>query len=473
MPVVAHGTVVALLAGLVAAPPAVVAADRSASEATAGSERRCRTVRVKLRRDGKVVKRDGRPVYRRVRRCKRVPSPGCRFVKVKKRTKSGRVVKRHGKPVYKKVERCPPKPKPDSGPPPGPAPGPGSDPPPSPEALANRILALAPRVPGDVDLFTSVFQPSGSEGLYPGGAPMQPAGGTAPTEQEVRDQMPAFLEAWYRGDAAKVAAALAVFDDAQTQAMAPDPDLRAALASLKGTIWEPQLTEFLTGVSFNPSRYDGLPNTVFARSALEGEKFTVIVNVRYQVEHFSRKIPIWVHEIGHHDVPDTHDEERALHAVQALAWGQVLHAMPSYASADTELTRVMNSYLLRFVNSRERGSAQSEIVAPTGVGTAPGSPYDTPDFATAIAEPAQTGDTEAPPSVLQVLAGLGVQGTQYGPTLNAAFEGLNDSWLDDRGRVQISVLLQLVTVAEIAQATGLAQQQIVDTLGLQPYVATR
>jgi hypothetical protein len=34
----------------------------------------------------------------------------------------------------------------------------------------------------------------------------------------------------------------------------------------------------------------------------------------------------------------------------------------------------------------------------------------------------------------------------------------------------ISVLLQLVTVEEIAQATGLGQQQIVDTLGLQPYL---
>jgi len=299
---------------------------------------------------------------------------------------------------------------------------------------------------------------------------MDPAGGPVLTEQQIRDQMPAFLNAWYGGDAVKVDAALAVFDAAQTETMVPDPDLRAALASLKGTNWEPQLTDFLAGANFNPSRYGGLPNTVQARSALEGNKFTIIVNARYNAEHFSRKIPLWVHEIGHHDAPNTHDEERTLHAIEALAWGQVLHAHPGFAHENTELTRVLNSYLLRFLNSRAKGSPQSEIVAPTGVGTAPGSPYNTTDFASAITQPAQTGDTAAPASVLQVLAGLGVNGTQYGPALDDAFENLNDIWLDDKTRVQISVLLLLVTVDEIAQATGLSQQQITDTLELQPYL---
>ena len=145
-----------------------------------------------------------------------------------------------------------------------------------------------------------------------------------------------------------------------------------------------------------------------------------------------------------------------------------MHASPGFAYADTELTRVMNSHALRFLNSRERGSPQSEVVAPTGVGTAPGSPYDTPDFASAIREPAQTGDTPAPSSVLQVLADLGVNGTQHGPALGEAFENLNDVWLDDKARVQVSVLLQSVAPGEIAQATGLSQQRIIDTLGLQP-----
>jgi hypothetical protein len=471
--------VAAAVTGVFLVDRAGAASTSAATAATSGptaewsAVKRCRAVRVKLKRHGKVVTRNGKPVFRRVRRCKLVPSPGCRFVRDKKRTKSGKVVKRKGKPVYVKVEKCPPKPKPDSGPGPGPSPGPGPAPQPGPGGeLASRVMALDPRVPGSINLFTSVWQPSGSEGLYPSGSAMDPAGGPVLTEQQVRDQMPAFLSAWYGGDAAKVGAALAVFDDAHAETMVPDPDLRAALASLKGTIWEPQLTFFLSGANFTPSRYGGLPNTTHAKSALDvvSGKFTIIVNSRYEAEHFSTKIPIWVHEIGHHDAPDTHDEERTLHAFNALAWAQVLHAHPGFAYANTELTRVDNSYVLRFLNSREKGSPQSEIVAPTGVGTAPGSPYNTPDFATAITEPAQSGDTPAPASVLQILAGLGVTGSQYDPALNEAFQNLNDSWLDDMARVQISVLLELVTVAEIVQATGLPQQQIIDTLGLQPYV---
>jgi hypothetical protein len=58
-------------------------------------------------------------------------------------------------------------------------------------------MALDPRVPGNTNLFSSVFQPSGSEGVYPNGSPMAPAGGPVLTQQEVRDQMPAFLDAWY------------------------------------------------------------------------------------------------------------------------------------------------------------------------------------------------------------------------------------------------------------------------------------
>jgi hypothetical protein len=448
------------------------------SGAHAGTGKRCKRVRVKVKRGGKVVRRNGKPVFRKVRRCKRVPSPGCRFVKVKKR-RNGKVVKRRGKPIYIRVERCPPKPKPVPGPQPAPAPGAGPQPGPGPtpgpepaEALANRVMALDPRVPGDIGLFSSVFQPSGSEGLYPGGSPMAPAGGPVLTEQQVRGQMRPFLNAWYGGDAARVSAALAVFDAAQAKTMVPDPDLRAALASLEGTIWEPQLSYFLTGARFTPARYGGLPNTVHARSALDAVsgKFTIIVNSRYEAEHFARKIPIWVHEIGHDDAPDTHHEERTLHGLNALAWGQVLHASPGYAHANTELTRVMNSYVLRFLNSREKGSPQSEIVAPTGIGTAPGSPYDTPDVATAIAEPAQSGNTPAPASVLHIVARLGVSGTQFGPALNEAFANLNDAWLDDAARVRISVLLQLVTVAEIAQATGLTAPQVIDTLDLQPYL---
>jgi hypothetical protein len=42
--------------------------------------------------------------------------------------------------------------------------------------------------------------------------------------------------------------------------------------------------------------------------------------------------------------------------------------------------------------------------------------------------------------------------------------------MSDKNRVQISVLLQLVTPAEIAETTGLSEQEVIDRLELQPYL---
>ena len=40
----------------------------------------------------------------------------------------------------------------------------------------------------------------------------------------------------------------------------------------------------------------------------------------------------------------------------------------------------MNTLAMLFLNSRETGSPNSELYAPTGTGTAPGSPFDASDF---------------------------------------------------------------------------------------------
>ena len=337
------------------------------------------------------------------------------------------------------------------------------------QALINQALSIDPRRPGDIDLFSSVYQPSGAEGLYPNGSAMATAGGPAPSEQQVRDQMPVFLGAWYNDDSAKVDAAMRRFDDAQVKTMIPDAALRAAFVSLGATIWEPQVEYFLNSGRFIPARYGGLPNTVFARSALTGGRATIVFNARHTAEHFSRQIPQWVHEIGHDDGPSSRDEEATLHALQAMAWGQVLHGSPGSAYEDTELTRVMNGYILRLLNSRERGRPSIAILARSGLGTAPGSPSDAPDFASAITEPANTRITPAPSSVLQILGDLGVGGTEYGPALNEGFKAVNGTWLDDRARVHLSVLLQMTTPAAIAEASGVAEQDVIDRLDLRRF----
>ena len=85
----------------VAAPAATGGAPAAAAKAKKKSS--CRVVKVKLHRNGKLVRRGGRVVYRKVRIC---PTKRCTLAKVKKRTKSGKVVRRHGRVVYRKVWKC-------------------------------------------------------------------------------------------------------------------------------------------------------------------------------------------------------------------------------------------------------------------------------------------------------------------------------------------------------------------------------
>ena len=50
------------------------------------------------------------------------------------------------------------------------------------------------------------------------------------------------------------------------------------------------------------------------------------------------------------------------------------------------------------------------------------------------------------------------------------FAHLNDKWLSDVGRLQISVLLQLVSVKTIAQKAELSRSKAIRKLHLKPYL---
>lgn len=200
---------------------------------------------------------------------------------------------------------------------------------------------------------------------------------------------------------------------------------------------------------------------------------TIIFNIRHQSEDPAFKIGLWAHEIAHDDGPVTGDEEAVVHAIMAMVHMQVLLEAPELAYADTESARVMNSYVLQFLHSREKGSPNSEIVASTGTGVAPGSTQNVPDFHTVVSGylGGRTGSTPIPGPLAGILDTLGVpDASEFGPVMTEAFEDLNDEWMSDLGRLQISVLLQLVTPAEIARTTGLSEPEVIDRLELQPYL---
>lgn len=466
-------------------------ADGAAPLARAAAVKRCKRVRVKVKRDGKIVKRDGRPVYRKVRRCKKNKGmqKRCRTVRVKKRTKSGRVVKRNGKPVYVKRRKCkPPGQKPAPEPAPHPTPQPERTPPPTPQPeptpqpgrpgdLANRVLAMAPRAPGNVDLFSSTFE-NDAQGLYPSGSAMVPAAGPPPTAQQVRDRLTAYLTAYFGAGSPRIAEALAVFDDPDLKALTDGDDdadatLRAAVAGLTGTVLEPTIDHLLDGSDFILIRFGALPTPVPASTSGGNGSRVITFHSRHEADDFRYMIGTMGHELLHADTANSGAEEVLNNALTAMAYLQVLASSPGLAHAGTEYARVQNTEGMIIINSREAGSPDSEIYAPTGVGVAPGSPFNAADYWTIRGG---SSSSAAPATLRAILENALAPGTPIPATPDFSqataelFEQLGDDWLSDVQRVQVSVLLQLVSVDEIAQAIGLAQQQIIDTLELQPYL---
>lgn len=346
-----------------------------------------------------------------------------------------------------------------------------------PQALANQVLALPQRVPGEIDLFTSVFLPSESEGLYPAGTAMAPVDGTPPSEAEVRPQLAAYLNRWFDGDSARVGEALALFDSDDVKALLADPTHRAAFAAMRGTLLEPTIDPLLTSGRFAEVRWGGLPNSVIA--AVSGDPVRVAFNRRHSGDRFEYLIGVMGHEILHgvraRSGGSTRAEEVILNGLTAMTHMQVLSKSPELAYRSTELTRSLNDYALLFTNSREAGSPNSELYAPSGLGVAPGSPHDTTDFWSLpfIGAHGTSPGSEPLRTILQSVLAPGAPVPampDYSQASAELFEHLNDDWLSDVQRAQISVLLQLVTVEEIVQATGLGEQEIIDMLGLQPYL---
>ena len=352
------------------------------------------------------------------------------------------------------------------------------------------MLALPQHQPGNINLFTSKFS-DGVDGIYPAGSAMAPEDRPVPTETQARTELTTFLERRFGAGSTAVSEALALYDSDATKALVPEPLLRAAFAGMKGTLLEPTIDHLLTSGRFSTIRLGGVFARVIAAStpdAANPGKNLVIFSRVYDGERLEYLIPVIGHELLHDDQSSTGpavtgSEEAINGALTAMTYMQLLSQFPELAQRNTELARYMNDFALTFINSREAGSPNSEIYAPTGIGTAPGSVLSFVDFWTErntrgrVGGAPEGGSSPGPVPLRTILQSILTPGTPIEDPLNfdqataASFANLNDSWLSDVQRAQLSVLLQLVSVGEIAQATGLTEQQVVDTLGLQPYLS--
>ncbi len=187
-------------------------------------------------------------------------------------------------------------------------------------------------------------------------------------------------------------------------------------------------------------------------------------------EDFRYLIGILGHEVLHHDSSTPRAEEVILNGLSGMDYVQVLRRQPQRAYTGTELSRQMDTLAMLFLNSHENDSPNSEIYAPTGTGIGPGSPFNSPDFWTIYRGDSQT--SPAPPPLGQITRSLGLPAaSQFSLATAKTFAHLNDKWLSDVGRVQIEVLLQMVSVKTIAAKAKLSRRKVIKKLHLRPYLS--
>ena len=338
----------------------------------------------------------------------------------------------------------------------------------TPTQLANQALRIDPRKPSDINLFTSRHS-NGAQGFYPAGSAMTPASGPVLTEAQVRNRLRAYLIEEFDNDTARVNAALAQFDAANTKNKIPEPLPRAAVVGMRATLLWPSISFGLAGNRFVLVRTGTLPNSSFVAGSSGGSTNRVVtVNSRYRSEDFRYLVGIMGHEFLHHDGSNLTSEEAILNSLSAMTYVQVLIEHPELAYTRTELSRQMNDLALIFLNSRENDSPNSEVYAPTGVGVAPGSPRNEPDIWSIFNG---SGTSPAPAPFGQILSNLGLPAaTNFGLGTAQTFASLNDAWVSDVGRAQISVLLKMRSVAEISNRSGLSRNEVINKLRLQPYL---
>jgi hypothetical protein len=156
--------------------------------------------------------------------------------------------------------------------------------------------------------------------------------------------------------------ALETFNSPIAESKIPHPILRAALASLAGTVAEAAIERILTNNSDNnfiAARFGRLAPEIIAivsQSADAGGN-TIIFNEKYQFEHCALLAAIFAREVVDQDSLSGREEEICAHFLQALVFAQQLLtdatiASPAAATAfPTELARRQQTNLLALFHS--------------------------------------------------------------------------------------------------------------------------
>lgn len=254
----------------------------------------------------------------------------------------------------------------------------------APECTAIQQLRQPPFAPTDLGLLNNQ--------TYPDGPPMVPAPPRTITTKELTAQLRQTLQE--RGSRA-VTLGMQTFNDPTIKAKIPDPNLRAALASLAGTPGQASIDAVRKGNVFAKVEFGTPPQAgAIAMVVPTGNSSVIVFNERYRYEDFRLLGVVLAHETLHQDTAVNANEEAIASNLNTALYGQLVLENPKLALSRTELSRRLNTSLMALLNTRDSKGNQ-RTVYPVG-NVFPGSPNPLISFGAAFLGPDGTDPAVSP-----------------------------------------------------------------------------
>ena len=241
------------------------------------------------------------------------------------------------------------------------------------EERAEELLASErPLEPENRELFYSVVHSD-----WVDSRPPSYVDGPERSESEIGTELRAFLEARFPCDPQRVTDGLNIYTDPVARMKAPEPAMRAALATLVGTIGEPAIDHLMhrspvTLIHFGVvvERGQALPARLGIAYDLPDGTRQIVLDRAFRFAPFASFAPLLFHEALHTGEDDDVaglTEETIASALESIVYMQLLLADPSLALLPDELTRGSNNPMaLARLNSGPIGSSELTLFVPGG-----------------------------------------------------------------------------------------------------------